>query len=249
MIAEPLDPKLGTDLEQGLIDTGLGARQLAEVFQNRYGWDALSARGIWAFGPDERGPNVLVDDTIPGETDKRTLMSVRESVKQGFQWGTREGPLCDEREFFFRLPLCFFCLSLLCSVHWAFFRELNLYDLKIQRSATSSSRFLMQRWRPNQFIAVVVRLSRPPGEFATLPSSWCVGGPLPLDCCSEFFFLIFYIIFFLQSVPRLMEPMYQVEIQAPADCVPAVYTVLARRRYLICLLGFFFEFESSGPFS
>ena len=32
------------------------------------------------------------------QVDTKLLTSVRESVKQGFQWGTREGPLCDERE-------------------------------------------------------------------------------------------------------------------------------------------------------
>lgn len=36
--------------------------------------------------------------------------------------------------------------------------------------------------------------------------------------------------FSLQATPRLMEPYYFVEVQAPADCVSAVYTVLARRR-------------------
>lgn len=30
--------------------------------------------------------------------DKVLLGSVKESVIQGFQWGTREGPLCDERK-------------------------------------------------------------------------------------------------------------------------------------------------------
>jgi U5 small nuclear ribonucleoprotein component len=35
---------------------------------------------------------------------------------------------------------------------------------------------------------------------------------------------------FLTATPRLMEPVYFVEIQAPADCVPAIYSVLARRR-------------------
>lgn len=35
---------------------------------------------------------------------------------------------------------------------------------------------------------------------------------------------------FLMASPRLMEPMYSVEVQAPADCVAAVFTVLARRR-------------------
>jgi len=29
--------------------------------------------------------------------DKKLLYNVKESIKQGFQWGCREGPLCDER--------------------------------------------------------------------------------------------------------------------------------------------------------
>jgi U5 small nuclear ribonucleoprotein component len=33
-----------------------------------------------------------------------------------------------------------------------------------------------------------------------------------------------------QATPRLMEPIYYVEVQAPADCISAVYTVLAGRR-------------------
>lgn len=35
---------------------------------------------------------------------------------------------------------------------------------------------------------------------------------------------------FLMATPRLMEPVLYVEAQAPADCISAVYTVLARRR-------------------
>jgi U5 small nuclear ribonucleoprotein component len=35
---------------------------------------------------------------------------------------------------------------------------------------------------------------------------------------------------FLTASPRLLEPIMAVEITAPADCVPAVYTVLSRRR-------------------
>lgn len=34
----------------------------------------------------------------------------------------------------------------------------------------------------------------------------------------------------MQAAPKLMEPVYYVEVQAPADCISAVYTVLARRR-------------------
>ena len=35
---------------------------------------------------------------------------------------------------------------------------------------------------------------------------------------------------FLMATPRLMEPYFFVEVQSPADCVSAVYSVLARRR-------------------
>jgi hypothetical protein len=56
----------------------------------------LAARSIWAFGPDSTGPNILVDDTLPSEVDKGLLSSVKDSIVQGFQWGTREGPLCEE---------------------------------------------------------------------------------------------------------------------------------------------------------
>ena len=42
------------------------------------------------------GPNILVDDTLPSEVDKGLLGSVKDSIVQGFQWGTREGPLCEE---------------------------------------------------------------------------------------------------------------------------------------------------------
>lgn len=40
---------------------------------------------------------------------------------------------------------------------------------------------------------------------------------------------------FLMATPRLMEPYNFVEVQAPADCVSSVYTVLARRRSVLSL--------------
>jgi 116 kDa U5 small nuclear ribonucleoprotein component len=71
-------------------------KRLGDFFQTKYDWDLLAARSIWAFGPEATGPNVLVDDTLPSEVDKSMLSSIRDSVVQGFQWATREGPLCEE---------------------------------------------------------------------------------------------------------------------------------------------------------
>jgi 116 kDa U5 small nuclear ribonucleoprotein component len=79
-------------------------KERGTFFQEKYQWDLLASRSIWAFGPDDNGPNILLDDTLPSQVDKKLLGTVKEHIKQGFQWGAREGPLCDEREF--RSPAC-----------------------------------------------------------------------------------------------------------------------------------------------
>jgi len=40
---------------------------------------------------------MLIDYTLSSEVDKDRLNLVRESIVQGFQWATREGPLCEEQ--------------------------------------------------------------------------------------------------------------------------------------------------------
>lgn len=97
MIAEPLERGIAEDIENRQVDIRAPPKTIAKFFHEKYEWDLLASRGVWAFGPDENGPNVLMDDTLPGEVDKKLLYSVKDSVRQGFQWGTREGPLCDER--------------------------------------------------------------------------------------------------------------------------------------------------------
>ncbi|KAL4902486.1 hypothetical protein BDW74DRAFT_157873 [Aspergillus multicolor] len=99
MIAEPLDDGISEDIESGRVSIKDPIRKVARFFEERYDWDKLAARSIWAFGPDELGPNILQDDTLPSQVDKKLLGSVRDSITQGFGWGTREGPLCEERMF------------------------------------------------------------------------------------------------------------------------------------------------------
>lgn len=33
------------------------------------------------------------------QVDKKLLATVRDTIRQGFSWGTREGPLCEERKY------------------------------------------------------------------------------------------------------------------------------------------------------
>ena len=45
--------------------------------------------------PMRQGPKAPSCPT-PAQVDKGLLNSIREYVMQGFQWGCREGPLCEE---------------------------------------------------------------------------------------------------------------------------------------------------------
>eukprot|EP01118_Nematostelium_gracile_P006616 TRINITY_DN2127_c0_g1_i2.p1 TRINITY_DN2127_c0_g1~~TRINITY_DN2127_c0_g1_i2.p1 ORF type:complete len:820 (+),score=207.79 TRINITY_DN2127_c0_g1_i2:457-2916(+) len=168
MIAEPLEQGLANDIENKLISLDMPKSQQTSFFQTKYNWDILAARSIWAFGPDSDGPNIFLDDTLPTDTDKRTLGLIKDSVVQGFQWATREGPLCEEpiRNVKFRMV------------------QAQLANEAMHRAG-------------GQIIPTVRRV-----------------------CYSSF----------LMATPRLMEPIYYSEIIAPADCVSAIYTVLARRR-------------------
>eukprot|EP00993_Chasmostoma_nieuportense_P003043 NODE_378_length_2322_cov_22.140774_g351_i0.p1 GENE.NODE_378_length_2322_cov_22.140774_g351_i0~~NODE_378_length_2322_cov_22.140774_g351_i0.p1 ORF type:complete len:652 (-),score=203.98 NODE_378_length_2322_cov_22.140774_g351_i0:64-2019(-) len=105
MIAEPLEKGLAEDIEGKSIGLDMPRKVVQTFFQQKYDWDLLAARSVWAFGPNNNGANILLDDTLPSEVDKTLLSGVRESIVQGFQWGAREGPLCDEpiRNVKFRL--------------------------------------------------------------------------------------------------------------------------------------------------
>ncbi|KAI8350399.1 P-loop containing nucleoside triphosphate hydrolase protein [Blakeslea trispora] len=168
LIAEPLEKELAEEIENGDISIRWSKNKLGQHLESKHGWDVLASRSVWAFGPDEMGPNLLMDDTLPTEVDKKLLFSVKDSIRQGFQWGTREGPLCDE-------PIRNVKFKILDAV---------LANEPIYRGG-------------GQIIPTARRV-----------------------CYSSF----------LTATPRLMEPVYYVEIQAPADCVSAVYTVLQRRR-------------------
>jgi len=105
MICEKLDDGIAEDIETERVSIEWEPRKLGEFFQQNYEWDILASRSIWAFGPDNNGPNILRNDCLETEVPRKRLNLIRNSVVQGFQWGTREGPLCDEpiRNCCFRL--------------------------------------------------------------------------------------------------------------------------------------------------
>ncbi|KAJ2579395.1 U5 small nuclear ribonucleoprotein component, partial [Coemansia sp. RSA 1804] len=83
IISEPLDQGIAEDIESGEVSLNWPTRKVGQFFESNYNWDILAGRSIWAFGPGDNGPNMFSDDTIPSETDKTRLRSVRDAIKQG----------------------------------------------------------------------------------------------------------------------------------------------------------------------
>jgi len=105
MVCSTLEKGLAEDIENEKVSIDWKPKRLGTFFQENYKWDMLASRSIWAFGPERNGPNLLRNDCLENEVPRKQLNLIRNSVVQGFSWGTREGPLCDEpiRNCCFRL--------------------------------------------------------------------------------------------------------------------------------------------------
>jgi U5 small nuclear ribonucleoprotein component len=169
MICQPLEKKLAQDIEHNRLTVDQWSRwdrtTKNAFFKEHYNWDALAVNSLWAFGPE---PNVLLNETFSHEVDTEKLNSIKDSIIQGFNWGTREGPLCDEpiRNVKFKLI------------------DATIADKPIHR-----------------------------GSGQIIPTARRVVYQS-----------------FLTATPRLMEPVYEVEIIAPLDTLSAITKVLERRR-------------------
>ena len=168
MISEPLEKSVIEGLESGVIASSISKSALQDSFKLNYGWDLMAARGIWTFGPLGHEHNVLLDDTLPTETDKNLLQTCKDSIVQGFHWATREGPLCDE------------------PIRNVKFRILD---------------------------AVLAPEAVYRGGGQIIPSARRVTYSS-----------------FLTAMPRLLEPVNYLEIESPSECIPAIHTLLSRRR-------------------
>jgi U5 small nuclear ribonucleoprotein component len=67
MICEPMEKGIAEDIEGYKVNMQQSSKELAAHFVAKYEWDILAARNVWAFGPDENGPNMLINDTLPAD--------------------------------------------------------------------------------------------------------------------------------------------------------------------------------------
>jgi elongation factor 2 len=69
-------------------DPKLRAKRLHEEF----GFDKDEAQRVWGFGPENAGPNMLIDST----KGVQFMNEIKDSCESAFQWATKEGVMCEE---------------------------------------------------------------------------------------------------------------------------------------------------------
>ena len=92
VIAEPLDEDLVKEIENGNIKSSDDSKQISRTLIDKYQWDQHDAKKLWVFGPDQMGPNFLVDQTKAVQY----LTEIRDSMESAFQNVVKEGVLAEE---------------------------------------------------------------------------------------------------------------------------------------------------------
>lgn len=164
----PLSEELSLEIEEGSkvgpeADPKIRARHLAD----KYEWDVAEARKIWCYGPDGRGPNVVVDVT----KGVQNMGEMKDSFVAAWQWATKEGVLCDENMRGVRI---------------------NIEDMTMHADAIHRG-----------------------------------GGQMIPTARRNFYACV------LTAQPRLLEPMFLVDIQTVETAMGGIYSVLTRRRGVI----------------
>ena len=92
VIAEPLAEELVNEIEAGTVSAADDLKVTARTLIDKYEWDQHDAKKLWVFGPDQCGPNFLVDQT----KSVQFLNEIRDSMESAFQNVTKEGVLAEE---------------------------------------------------------------------------------------------------------------------------------------------------------
>jgi len=90
--AEPMDEALCKAIEAGPAGPKADPKDRAKLYRDKFDWDEMAARKIWAWGPENEGANLVVDQS----TGVQYMLEIKEHVASAFQWTSKEGPLCEE---------------------------------------------------------------------------------------------------------------------------------------------------------
>ncbi|MCL4143853.1 UNVERIFIED_CONTAM: hypothetical protein GTU68_064263 [Idotea baltica] len=92
MKAVPLPDELSNDIDNGKVTPRDDPKVRKAYLCETHEFDPTDAMKIWTFGPEQTGPNLLIDTT----KGVQYLNEIKDSCVAGFQWASKEGVLCDE---------------------------------------------------------------------------------------------------------------------------------------------------------
>merc|ERR1712125_90754 len=90
--ADKMTEELCKAIEDGTVGPKADPKERMKTWGDKYEFDENAARKIWAWGPETEGANIIVDVT----QGVQYVAEIKEHVTSGFQWTTKEGPLCEE---------------------------------------------------------------------------------------------------------------------------------------------------------
>lgn len=163
----PLTEELSLEIEDGKCGPGEEPKNRARYLSESFDWDVAEARKIWCYGPDGKGPNVIVDVT----KGVQNMGEMKDSFVAAWQWATKEGCMCDENMRGIRI---------------------NIEDMTMHADAIHR------------------------------------GGAQVIPTARRVFYACQ-----LTASPKLMEPVFMVDIQTVESAMGGIYGVLTRRRGII----------------
>ena len=164
----PVDDECIVELDEGgTCGADADAKARTKILTEKFDWDPTDTRKIWCWGPDGRGPNVIVDVT----KGVQNMNDMKDSFTSAWQWATKEGVMADENMRGIRV---------------------NIEDVTMHADAIHRG--------GGQIIPTARRVSY---------------------ACE------------LTASPRLVEPVFLVDIQTVEHAMGGIYGVLTRRRGII----------------
>ena len=90
--AEPIGEDLTLEIEAQTLGPKTETKEKNRILTEKYKWDPNEAKKLWCFGPDNIGPNMIVDSTKAVQY----LTEIRDSFESAFQWVTKEAVMTEE---------------------------------------------------------------------------------------------------------------------------------------------------------
>ena len=251
----PMEEGLAEAIDEGTVGPRDEPKARSKILVDKFGWDKDLAKKIWCFGPDTTGPNMLTDVT----KGVQYLNEIKDSCVAAFQWAAKEGVVCEENMRACVAEVCQASLLMTVIIHnpnsqipshqfavsvYSIEGKLIAFPFDLQRQTQGPG-------SPSARLPCLTFTTVSPwGSFWVVHArasckSMCQGLCFAVQVCDvvlhtdaihrgggQIIPTCRRAIYAAQitAMPRLCEPVYLVEIQAPEQALGGIYSVLNQKR-------------------